>query len=329
MKNETERRFRKEVLPRLSIYWMYKNRARSSQSVVETLKVSARLDDQVSRENPDRAYFKLRMVGPYLPGGVEGFRSEIERANLLELILNCKDSTALSRSEVQHDHFSDLHRMHMSIGDSDGLQRHLNNPEISDLQLHLKPMNDVPDHNAWGAHCDISFGWQKVVTKFFAEEVYVRRRMKEGGDVMKVPPTLAKLFAETKAAIFSRCLSLGAGRTSTPGRTLSLTDMSSHRQEQSMYYTKAKQAYMLRYDNFYRSAYKARLYKAYAEIGVLFRSEVVADTVEKRVRSHIHTFREAKEDSIRILAESIWNREFGGVQFEEKDDGAEDDDDYS
>lgn len=140
-KSEAKRCFRKELLPHFHFYRTYNYPAR----LVGPLKVSASLDDQASRQNPDRAYFQMKIGGPYSHkfGRLDGFQSEDEGAYLLGVVLDYEDLVALSRTKHLHDALRKSHTLHISFRDSNCFVQHINDAEISGIQIHLQPLRNV------------------------------------------------------------------------------------------------------------------------------------------------------------------------------------------
>lgn len=96
-----------------------------------------------------------------------------------------------------------------------GIARFVNDSELPCLQYHFTEQEielSLSDLTLVG---HISIDWKKFVTAFFAEEVYVRRKLAHAGIIIPAPPSAATQFAHTKTSPLAKCPSLTFSDTVT------------------------------------------------------------------------------------------------------------------
>jgi hypothetical protein len=146
---------------------------------------------------------KLR-TGPYVLLLLAG--AIWHSSGLVQKALDWKDINTMDRTYDIGAQDVPLHCVTVYFDRSDIRAVHVNDPQFSVLQFNLELVDEVKDGS--NIHAQVTLDWKKLMTSFFAEEVFVRRRMARAGIFMAELSGPATLMADAHDTLATECPSL-------------------------------------------------------------------------------------------------------------------------
>jgi hypothetical protein len=192
-KIEAEHAFRMQFLPRLRFNWLHQG----DEEDAKLISIIALFDSARSDPRAPTAFFELMSRVPAMPDLPDN-----ERLSLTRQALDRDDIDAFLRhADIRYQH-APPQAMIASFDLLPSLNRYVNDPELPNLQIHpVQTPYAHPMGSPYVKQGHISLDWKEFMTKFFAEEVHVRRKAKT--DVPITP------FHSLPDLLSSSCGSLG------------------------------------------------------------------------------------------------------------------------
>lgn len=207
----------------------------------------------------------------------------------------------------------------MSFANEKTLTCYISNPNIPALQFHLIGSGVTWGNDAsWHEEGHISFDRKKLMTAFFAEESFVRRRLVDEHKPKVTPPTLSQLLEESTCSMSRRCPSMTQSwEQGNRILTMDISDQPRYCCVHSAFLNQVLAALAPKGFDACEDAYRRRLLAAYAKAGKPLpqsdpRSETdIEHPFDNHIRSHVARLQSLKEAKVWGIAAARWEQELG------------------
>jgi hypothetical protein len=313
--------------------------------------VQLRLDTSYSSPNASFGRFHLEAKGFYanpawdnntLEPEYVNFISETHRALAIRECLDWDDVDALDRNKPL-DMIDDGYHASRVLFKPDpkdnleGCLRYVNDVEIPEMSYHLHTFSRSAV-SLKGVQCEkqgyVNLNWKSLLTGFFAEEIFVRRKLRDGGARKTPLLTLRSLFDRSMTAIAWRCPSL---KRLEQGYRISEGDKQCYESSRKGFTKTALELYVSpsSHQSVYQAAYAARLHKAFAKTGLDLLPKagngfkINRSKYKLKLEEHVDAMQKYREDGFKAYLDKYWLYKVGKVVFEELPAEDDSDDDES
>jgi hypothetical protein len=321
LRREAESCFRLWFLPRLFIDTYYDPKDIDRDI---SINITTSLDDDAcSNLSSSTASFRVEVKDRSLRPLVVGRGDMAQLRALVQKALDWKDINTMDRTYDIGAQDVPLHCVTVYFDRSDIRAVHVNDPQFSVLQFNLELVDEVKDGS--NIHAQVTLDWKKLMTSFFAEEVFVRRRMARAGIFMAELSGPATLMADAHDTLATECPSI---LKSDQSYTVVENEECTYNNVRYRFMKRFKHGYPQpsNLELLYIAAYYHRLSKAYAKEGHHMPASGTADRVEisARINAHVCYLGWKKERHVAQCAENLWYRKFGNIEFLKKEEPAVD-----